>query len=402
MELLETIKLSTAALKRNKSRSFLTMLGIIIGVFAVITLVSLGTGLKNYITNQFESLGSNILYVMPGKVGSEEGGFGGGPPNFSGSKLKNSLVKDIQRIGDPIVAVTGVIEVPANGKYRNQQKRITVIGGTPEVFSLLSLDLKTGRFFSNVDVESSRKVAVIGSEVVSKLFGDKDPLGEEIILSESRFRVIGTLGSRGAGALGGSADSVAYIPISSGQIVFGVTKLQEIIVKFSHKDKIDEAKYKIKSLLKRSLKEEDFSIINQAAILTTISAVLNVLTLALGGIAAISLLVGGIGIMNIMLVSVTERTREIGIRKSVGAKNADILTQFLIEAVFLSLVGGLIGIILGLLGVVAVSKLLSASAFSWWSVLLALGVSSLVGIVFGVAPAFKAAKLDPVESLRYE
>lgn len=401
MDFLETFRLSTSAIRRNKTRSFLTMLGIIIGVFAVITLVSLGTGLQRYITQQFESIGSNVLYVMPGKL-SEENAFANGPPNFSSSKLKSSYIKAITRLGDPISEVTGDIEVPAVVKFRNKQKRATVIGGTPQIMAFASYSLKEGRFFTASEVNASRQVAIIGSEIVAKLYENKEPLGEEIIIAENRFKVIGILESKGAGLMGGSQDTVVCIPLSAAQKVFGVNNLHAIMVRFTGKDSADEAKYKVKNLLLKTLKDDDFSVINQGSLLNTISAILGVLTTALGGIAAISLLVGGIGIMNIMLVSVTERTKEIGIRKSVGAQNSDILTQFLMESIFLSLIGGAIGVFLGFLGTQVVSKLLSANAFSWWSVFLALGVSSAVGIIFGVAPAAKAARLDPVEALRYE
>lgn len=404
MEILETINLAVREIKRNKTRSFLTMLGIIIGVFAVITLVSLGSGLKDYITKQFESLGSNILYIMPGKIGSEEGGLGGGhgAPNFAGSKLKYAFISEILKIGDPILEATGDIEIPANIKYRNKQKRVTVIGATEQIMSLTSLKVKEGRFFNQNDISSGRKVAVIGSEVKSKLFSGNDVLDKEIVVSEKRFKVIGVLESRGAGMIGGVADNTVYVPISTAKFLFGTDNLQTIMVKFSDKSKIEEAKYKIKSVLLKFLKDDDFSIVNQASILSTISSILNILTFALGGIAAISLLVGGIGIMNIMLVSVTERTKEIGIRKAVGAREIDILSQFVIEAIFLSLVGGIIGTILGIFGAIIIGRLISANALTWWSVILALGVSSAVGIIFGVAPAAKAAKLDPVDALRYE
>jgi len=279
---------------------------------------------------------------------------------------------------------------------------VTVIGANPNIASFISLGIKDGRFFNSSEVLSDRKVAVLGPEVVKKLYGEKSPLEEEIIIADNRFRVIGVLESRGAGLFGGVADNTVYIPITSAQTLFGIDNLQSIFVKFSDRNRLDETRYKVRDYLLKTLKEDDFSIVNQGSILSSISSILNVLTLALGGIAAISLLVGGIGIMNIMLVSVTERTREIGIRKSVGAKNSDILTQFLIEAVFLSLIGGSIGATLGIGATLIVGKALSASAFSWWSVLLAISVSSLVGIVFGVMPAAKAAKLDPVEALRYE
>jgi ABC-type antimicrobial peptide transport system permease subunit len=403
MEIQETVRLATSAIRRNKSRSFLTMLGIIIGVFAVISLVSLGTGLKNYITDQFEVMGSNVLYVMPGSLGGDDENMSfSAPPNFSGSKLENSYVRDIKSLGDPIIDAIGHIEIPTSVRSGNNQLRITAIGTSPEISNFISITVKEGRFFNSSEVAANRKVAVIGPEVAEKLYGNQEALGKEIIISDARFKVVGILDNLGAGMIGGGMDKSAYIPITTAQNIFGMENLQSIMIKFADSDSLDETKYKVKNLLLKTLKEDDFSLINQGALLSTITSIMGVLTAALGGIAAISLLVGGIGIMNIMLVSVTERTREIGIRKAVGAKNSDILTQFLAEAVFLSLVGGLIGTFLGVLATMVVGKLISANAFSWWSIALALGVSSLVGIIFGVAPAAKASKLDPVEALRYE
>lgn len=402
MEILETIKLSTSAIRRNKSRSFLTMLGIIIGVFAVISLVSLGTGLRNYITSRFESLGSNNLYVIPGSGGDEGGLNRMQAMSGVGSKLKPSLVDEIKKIGSPVAEVMGELEIPGVARYRNKHLTITLVGASPEIFTLDNLKMNQGRFFNRSDINGAKNVAVIGSEVVQKLFDGKDPIGEELTIADSRFKVIGTLESRGGGIMGATADRVALVPITAAQKLSDSKNLQTILIKVEDKNRMDEAKYKIKNQLLKVLKEDDFSVVSQESILSTISSILGVLTTALGCIAAISLLVGGIGIMNIMLVSVTERTREIGIRKAVGATNRDILMQFLAEAVFLSLVGGLIGVFLGYLGTLVVSRLLSANAFSWWSILLALGVSSLVGVIFGVAPAAKASRLDPVEALRYE
>jgi putative ABC transport system permease protein len=229
-----------------------------------------------------------------------------------------------------------------------------------------------------------------------------EAIDKEIIIADTRFKVIGVLDSMGSGIAGGEMDRSVYIPITTAQEVFDIENLQNIMIKFTEEDRADEAKFRVKTTLLKTLKEDDFSVFNQGTLLSTISSILQVLTVALGGIAAISLLVGGIGIMNIMLVSVTERTREIGIRKSVGATNKDILTQFLVESIFLSLVGGSMGVILGILGTMVVGQLISANAFSLWSIILAFGVSALVGIIFGVAPAAKASRLDPVEALRYE
>jgi len=403
MDFGEILKLSLVALKANKVRSALTMLGIIIGVSAVILLISLGSGLQNYITDTFESLGTNTIYVMPGKVMSDEGGFGGGAPSFAGSKLTLAQMKDIEKLDESIADASAMIEMSANIKYGNISKYAKAQGITDNFFAIYNIEVEQGRGLTKADVDQKRKVTILGADLKDKLFDGQDPIGKKILVGENRYEVVGLALKKGGG-FGGSndLDNAAYIPITCSMDQFGMSNVMTIIVSAQSKESIDQAKSAIKRyLLKKNLKEDDFSVVDQASLLSSINQILGVLTAALGGIAAISLVVGGIGIMNIMLVSVTERTREIGLRKAIGATGSDILIQFLIEAVVLCLIGGGIGILIGWGGSLAAQSLIPAQV-PLWSVGLAFGFSSLVGLVFGVAPAYKASKLDPINALRYE
>jgi len=401
-ELFEVSKLALTALKANKLRSGLTMLGVIIGVTSVILLVSIGSGLQKYIEKQFEILGSNIIIVMPGGYDLESGGLGGvhGPPNIQGSKLTLSHVRDLEKLGLPITASTPIFEVSSKVTYQNISKSTTLLGVTEQYSKVRNLNIQKGRPLAKSDVDSARKVVVIGPSLANKLFGDLDPIGREITLSERRFSIIGVAEKLGS-MVGVDMDNMVYIPITTAQKIIGFENLMEILVKVASKDQIDTAKSMVKSYFLRKMTADDFSILDQRQILDIINQILAVLTATLGGIAAISLIVGGIGIMNIMLVSVTERTREIGLRKAVGATPQDLIWQFLTEAVILSFGGGLIGIILGSSLSLALNQFIPASV-TLWSILLAFGVSALVGIIFGVAPALRAAKLNPIEALRYE
>jgi len=403
MDFQEILKLSFTAIKANKVRSALTMLGIIIGVMCVILLISLGSGLQNYITQQFESLGANSIYIMPGKMMAEEGGFsqGGGAPNFAGSKLTLTQAKDMKRSIEAINEAGAGIEMSATMKYADNSKYGRATGITDNFFDLYNIKIAQGKFFSKADVDQKRKVAVIGTTIKKNLFPNLDPLGKRITIGEERYEVIGV--TKELGALGGSndLDNAAFIPITCAQSQFGMTNVMYIVARARDKSSIEEAKSQIKRFLLKNLTQDDFTIMDQASLLSSINQILGVLTIALGGIAAISLLVGGIGIMNIMLVSVTERTHEIGLRKAVGAKSTDILLQFLAEAVTLCLIGGSIGVGLGFGGSLIAKNWIPAFVPAW-AVALAFGFSAFVGILFGVAPAYKAARLDPIEALRYE
>lgn len=401
-ELFEVSKLALTALKANKLRSGLTMLGVIIGVTSVILLVSIGSGLQKYIEKQFEILGSNIIIVMPGGYDLESGGLGGvhGPPNIQGSKLTLSHVRDLEKLGEPVVASTPVFELSTKVTYQNNSKQTTLMAVTEQYSLVRNLNIQKGRLLSRSDLDSARKVCVIGPSLAEYFYGDSDPIGREMTISERRFSVIGVAEKLGS-MVGFDLDNMVYIPITTAQKVIGFENLMEILVKVSENSKIDTAKSLVKSYFLRQMTADDFSVLDQRQILNIINQILAVLTATLGGIAAISLIVGGIGIMNIMLVSVSERTREIGLRKAVGATPRALLGQFLIEAIILSFGGGLIGIILGGSLSLALNQFIPASV-TLWSILLAFGVSALVGVIFGVAPALRAAKLNPIEALRYE
>lgn len=401
MNFLETLKVAILALKTNKIRSFLTMLGVIIGVAAVILLVSIGSGLKIYVTKQFESLGANLIIVLPGKIkiaprGGQSEGFPGGT-----SKLTLADARRIEREATKITAALPLVQTNTTVKFGNKSLSSILIIGTSEDYSLIrNFPLDSGVFFSASQVSGGKRVAIIGKKVEEDLFGANDPLGEKIILGEERYKVIGVFSKKGAFA-GVDLDNQITIPITAAQKQFGIENLNLIYVQAKTTEIVPATISEIEKILGKRLKEDEFTVMDPKEILSTMGSILSVLTLALSGIAAISLLVGGIGIMNIMLVSVTQRTSEIGLRKAVGATPAAILSQFLIEAVILSAGGGIIGILLGILGSFALHQIVPA-ALSLWSILLAFGVSTVVGIIFGVAPALRAAKLNPIDALRWE
>lgn len=398
IDLGETLDLALRSIWRNKARSGLTMLGIIIGVSAVILLVSVGQGLSNYITEQFESLGTNQVYVVAG-VGFE--GFGQGPPNFAGSKLELKHVRGISRLGSPIKTAAADNETPSPVKYKGRSRISTVAGISSEWTKMVNIELAKGRNISSSDVDSARNVAVVGQTVVEDFFASRDPIGEKITIGEENFSIIGVIDEIGTVSIGVDFNDFVIVPITAHQRVFGIDSLQFILVQAETAGDIEEVKDIVERYMLTQLHEDDFQVVDQSSLLDTINNILGVLTAALGGIAAISLVVGGVGIMNIMLVSVTERTREIGLRKAVGAKPQDILKQFLIEAVTLSVVGGSIGIAVGALGSLALNRFFPTSV-TLWAVALAFGVSAGVGIIFGVAPAIRASRLNPIDALRYE
>ena len=394
----EITKLAVRSLLRNKSRSILTMLGIIIGVSAVILLVSIGQGLQSYITQQFESLGSNLIVVLPGKVG--KGGAITGP-NLAGSKLTLADVDRLSRLGGAVASVGAGIEMPSTVSYLGKSKYTTTAGLTAEYQKMRNLTVSDGRMISDSDNRSSRNVVDVGPGIVDALFAGANPIGKQVTMGGQKFQVVGILSKIGSGGFGVDINSFVVLPLTTAQQLFGMKSVQAIGVKAIDKDSIPQATAQVNKELGKYHKSDDFSVVDSSSLVATINQILGVVTLALGGIAAISLVVGGVGIMNIMLVSVTERTREIGLRKAVGAKPQDILVQFLIESVALSVTGGGIGVLIGYLGSVAMSQFINTTV-TFWSVALAFGVSAAIGIIFGVAPAARASKLNPIEALKYE
>ena len=399
------IKIAIRSIKANLSRSLLTALGVIIGVASVILLVAVGSGLKDYITDQMQDMGSDLVMVMPGEMDLDQMDMGGSAMSSSfasmaSSELKLDYLYEIEREVPQIKNIVGLIMASSPVKSKGESSVAEVIGTTGNYIDVRSSEFLVGGFFNDSDVNSGRKVIVLGHNVAEDLFNDVYILGEKIKLGEYRYTVIGVFDEDG-GQGPTSPDDKVYIPITVAQRQFGQDNLSLILTQANSGEEVALALSNIETVLERRLDDDEFTVIDQKEILSTVSSILDTLTVALGGIAAISLLVGGIGIMNIMLVSVTERTQEIGLRKALGAKPEIILTQFLIEAVFLSIGGGIIGIILGVGGAIILNNFMPVTVTSW-SVLLAFAVSAGIGIIFGVMPAKKASELSPIEALRYE
>lgn len=393
---MESVNLAFTSILANRLRSFLTILGIVIGVMSVILLISLVSGLKSYITSQIEGLGSNLLFVIPGRIG--------GARSPGGVQANRLVYQDVTNLRSKLAneaEVSAAIQRNAPLKFGSKIDRdVAVFGVESNYPKIISLNLTNGKFFAKSDQDSGRKVAVVGETAKANLFGNSDPKGEQIDVAGVRHTVLGVVGKRGS-VFGIDLDNSIYIPFAAAQRQFGIDRLNTIYISVKDPKNVREVQEKATSILKRRLSEEEFTVQSQEQALSTISQISNILSLALGGIAAISLLVGGIGVMNIMLVSVTERTREIGLRKAVGAKPKDIRNQFLIEALTLSGIGGVIGIIVGISLSLIIGRFIT-TAVSLWSVLLSFGFSMIVGIIFGVAPALRASKLDPIQALRYE
>jgi putative ABC transport system permease protein len=400
------IKVALVALKRNKMRSFLTMLGIIIGVASVITMLAIGQGSKKSIQDQIASMGSNMLFVMPGSMR-----FGG--VQQGSSNTQSLTVNDVQAIKtgcDAVVAVSPEVRSSGQAVYGNSNWPTTIYGGNEDYLSIRSWETVSGRNITDEEAKRSAKVCLIGRTVADELFGEGiDPTGETIRFAKIPFKIIGVLKEKGQNSFGQDQDDVLIAPYTTVQKrILAQSYIQSIQMSARSAEDSDLAQTQVEEVLRyshrlRENEDNDFEIRSQEELATTMTSITDILTILLGAIAGISLLVGGIGIMNIMYVSVTERTREIGLRMSIGGRGLDILLQFLFESIMLSVFGGLVGVLFG----IGASRILSALtswpvSIMWSSVLLSFVVCTVIGVFFGWYPARRAADLDPIDALRYE
>lgn len=405
MEIKSIFITAIKALWVNKTRSVLTMLGVIIGVSSVVLLTSIGTGLQLYIEQQFADLGANTLFVVPGNPFGDGGGLGNHETAFIESaqgKIKRRYLDKILRDHRDIItdgAATGYST--GEVKYKNETKKITLLGVTANYETVNNTEAVKGKWFTKNDEERSKRVVMLGPKVAEELFGKIDPVNKQIKLEGQNYRVAGVLETKG-GFGGPSFDNYIFLPLNTLFDDFNSELIDNFSFKIKDETLINEAKKRIENtLLGENLDKDEFSVFDQTQLLETISSILGILTTGLGAIAAISLVVGGIGIMNIMLVSVTERTREIGLRKALGATPDVILVQFLFEAALLSVAGGMTGVGIAYVGSLFIQQYFPAQV-TIQAVILAFSVSTIVGLIFGAAPARRASKLSPIEALRYE
>lgn len=400
----DTLSIAIKAIMTNKVRAFLTMLGVIIGVGSVVMLTAIGNGLSAFVTEEFNELGANNLIVFPSDIFGEDGNFSSEQTasSVANSKLRMTNVNDILRLRTIVDKVVPFNFQSDKISFQNEEKTVTVLGTTHEYSDAYNTPTEKGVFFTDSDDRSGERVVVLGYSVAEELFGKVDPIGKRVKIGGQTFKVVGVAVKKGGGFGGPSFDTYVYVPLKTFFTTYDTEIILRIIVKIKDTNQIDEAITEIEDTLARRLEADEYSVVDQSEILDTINQILGTVTIAFGGIAAISLVVGGIGIMNIMLVSVTERTREIGLRKALGATPNTILLQFLIESAVLSVLGGGIGVGLAFLGTLAVQQFDIPATITPQAIMLAFGVSTTVGLVFGAAPARRAANLSPIEALRYE
>ena len=407
MDFLQTVKIALRALRTNKMRSFLTMLGIIIGIAAVIAMMAVGSGASYVISQQIASIGSNIILVIPGSTTSGGLRTGGGAQT-----LTSDDVRAIMNECPSVSLAAGTVRSSGQVVYGNLNWSTVIMGVTPEMFDIREWPATAGRSITQQDVDSAGKVCLLGQTVADNLFGSADPIGAIVRIKKIPFTVIGVLERKGQSPQGTDQDDTIFVPLRTAQrnLVRSqhTNNIGALMVKAKSEALLDAAEEEINSLLSQrhritNGKEPDFTTRNLSEILAVAEQSSKAMSLLLGAVASISLIVGGIGIMNIMLVSVTERTREIGIRMAIGARTNDILLQFMTEAVMLTVIGGVIGIALGAIGAAVVSNILSwPTLISIQSITIAFFFSGAIGIFFGFYPAKKAAGLNPIDALRYE
>ncbi len=401
----ESIKMALDGMVSNKLRTFLTLLGIIIGVGAVIAMVSLGFGVKESIKDNISKLGSNLLMVSAGGRTATGARLAAG----EGARLTFDDMKAIEKQVDGISGISASVNSTYQLVAGNQNWTSRVEGTTPSNFAIQNYEIDDGRLFTERDMNSRARVCVIGKTVADNLFPGDDPVGQVMRINKAPFQIIGVLKPKGSSGMGQDQDDTVIIPLTTAQNrMMGITHVQRITVQAENENVINDVQAEVEQVLRtrHKIKDgdyDDFTISNMAAIMDTMMETANSITLLLGCIAAISLLVGGIGIMNIMLVSVTERTREIGIRKALGATYDNILLQFLIEAMVIGIVGGFFGVVLGIGASYALSYFAGwNTVIAWWAIVVAVVFSVGIGLFFGIYPARKAALLDPIDALRYE